>query len=217
MRSKRPEVLPVPNLRIRRAAPADALAVARVHVRSWQEGYRALLPAAFLEAMSVEERAQRYTFGGEDPAAPTTFVAEAEDSICGFATTLPARDADVAVGTLYRYFKDKGDLFVACADDYVARHRRDADEILASKAPADEKLRRYVLGRYRHCREVGTASLHAAELARAVLKARHERQMEEAQLMEQFLVAILTEGNGAGLFHFADTQRDARHSLVPRK
>lgn len=81
---------------IRRAAPADAPAVARVHVRSWQEGYRALLPAAYLDALSVEEWARRYTFGSLQPTGPTTLVAEVDASICGFATTAAARDADAA-------------------------------------------------------------------------------------------------------------------------
>jgi GNAT superfamily N-acetyltransferase len=96
MRSKRPDALgQVPDILIRRAAPADALGVARVHIRSWQEGYKALLPGAYLDALSVEERAQRYTFANLDSSAPTTFVLEADASICGFATTAPARDADV--------------------------------------------------------------------------------------------------------------------------
>jgi hypothetical protein len=36
-------------MELRRAVPADALAVARVHVRAWQAGYHELLPAAYLE------------------------------------------------------------------------------------------------------------------------------------------------------------------------
>jgi hypothetical protein len=33
---------------LRRAEPGDAMDVARVHVRSWQAGYRGLLPDAIL-------------------------------------------------------------------------------------------------------------------------------------------------------------------------
>src|SRR5262249_30145308 len=73
-----------------------------------------------------------------------------------------AQDAGVAVGTLYRYFEDKDDLAVACADDFIARHRRDVEEAVSGDQPPDERLRRYILARYRHCREVGTASRHAA-------------------------------------------------------
>src|SRR5262249_52296814 len=60
-----------------------------------------------------------------------------------------AGDAGVAVGTLYLYFKDKDDLLVACTEEYIVRHRRQAEAILASDAPAGEKLRRYVLDQFR--------------------------------------------------------------------
>lgn len=38
-------------MELRPALPADALAVARVHVRAWQVGYRGLLPAAYLDSL----------------------------------------------------------------------------------------------------------------------------------------------------------------------
>ncbi len=60
---------------IRPAAPGDALAVARVHVRAWQEGYRGLLEQSYLDALRPEDRASRYTFGSTAPDAPATFVA----------------------------------------------------------------------------------------------------------------------------------------------
>jgi hypothetical protein len=50
-------------MRIRLAVPEDALAVARVHVRSWQVGYRGLLPDDYLGKLNAAERAKRYTFG----------------------------------------------------------------------------------------------------------------------------------------------------------
>jgi GNAT superfamily N-acetyltransferase len=82
-------------LELRTAQAADALPVARVHVRSWQVGYRALLPASYLAQLRPEERAQRYTFGSTEPGAPETIVAVETGVILGFATTAPARDADL--------------------------------------------------------------------------------------------------------------------------
>lgn len=81
---------------IRAADPEDALSVARVHVRAWQCAYRSLLPDAYLEALSVEERAARYTFGDPDPSRPKTILAVDGGEIRGFATTAPAGDADAA-------------------------------------------------------------------------------------------------------------------------
>jgi GNAT superfamily N-acetyltransferase len=80
---------------LRPAQPADAMAVARVHVRSWQVGYRDLLPAEYLAALRPEDRAQRYTFGSSDSNRPYTLVAVARENICGFVSVARASDADV--------------------------------------------------------------------------------------------------------------------------
>ena len=81
---------------LRPAEPADAMAVARVHVRAWQAAYRNLLPAEYLDSLKPEDRSQRYTFGGTDPRQPMTTVAvDDRGTICGFATTCAARDGDV--------------------------------------------------------------------------------------------------------------------------
>jgi len=82
------------KLLIRAAEPADALAVARVHVRSWQVAYRGLLSSSYLDDLKPEDRARRYTFGSTDPLQPATQVALMDGVVCGFATTSPARDAD---------------------------------------------------------------------------------------------------------------------------
>jgi GNAT superfamily N-acetyltransferase len=71
------------------------MAVARVHVRSWQAAYRNLLPAEYLDQLRPEDRAQRYDFVSLDPRKPRTMVAVDEGSICGFATTAPSRDPDL--------------------------------------------------------------------------------------------------------------------------
>lgn len=84
-------------MEIRLARPEDALAVARVHVRAWQVGYRGLLPDAYLDSLRPEDRAARYTFGDPDPSRPLTVVAIDGETLRGFATIGRTRDAD-AVG-----------------------------------------------------------------------------------------------------------------------
>ncbi len=79
---------------LRLAAPADAMDVARVHVRSWQAAYRGLMPDAYLDQLRPEDRAARYDFATTDPAKPRTIVLEKDGAIRGFATTMPSRDAD---------------------------------------------------------------------------------------------------------------------------
>jgi GNAT superfamily N-acetyltransferase len=86
---------------LRPAEPADALAVARVHIRAWQAGYRGILPDGYLDSLRAEDRAPHYDFSHTDPAKPCTIVAVDEtpdqpgSRIVGFATTLPALDADL--------------------------------------------------------------------------------------------------------------------------
>ena len=80
---------------LRPAEPADAIAVARVHVRAWQVGYRGLLPQEYLDGLRIEDRARRYDFANPDPRRPATLVAVEDGAIHGFATTMPAGDADM--------------------------------------------------------------------------------------------------------------------------
>ncbi|MCW2980014.1 MAG: acetyltransferase [Solirubrobacterales bacterium] len=61
---------------LRDARRGDELAVAGVHVRSWQEAYRELMPAEFLAELDPRDRAGRYEFEG-GTGAPTTVVAVA--------------------------------------------------------------------------------------------------------------------------------------------
>ncbi|HEY1889583.1 MAG TPA: GNAT family N-acetyltransferase [Steroidobacteraceae bacterium] len=81
---------------LRPAVPDDAMPVARVHVRAWQVAYRGLIPDEQLQGMRPEDRAQRYDFAGCNPGRPRTLVALEADTILGFATIAPARDAGAA-------------------------------------------------------------------------------------------------------------------------
>lgn len=83
------------NMLLRPAQPDDALAVAQVHVRSWQVAYRDLLPAEYLDRLRAEERAEKYDFASRDARTPRTIVAAEGDTILGFATTAPSRDRDL--------------------------------------------------------------------------------------------------------------------------
>ena len=94
-------------LSVRAALPADAIGVARVHVRSWQVGYRGLIPDAYLDALRPEDRVARYTFGAEPTTLPFTIIAENEGVICGFATTGACRvDDALECGELLALYVD---------------------------------------------------------------------------------------------------------------
>ena len=77
------------------AQPEDALAVARVHVRSWQAAYRGLLPDEYLQQLRPEDRARNYDFATDDPLKPQTMVGVEDGVIAGFVTTGPWRDVSL--------------------------------------------------------------------------------------------------------------------------
>jgi len=82
---------------IRRAQPADAPAIAAVHVRSWQAAYRGLLPADYLNGLDPAQRTARWeaTLRGLDWPGRGVLVAEQDGQVVGFAGFSPTRDADL--------------------------------------------------------------------------------------------------------------------------
>ncbi|WP_432121770.1 N-acetyltransferase family protein [Streptomyces sp. S1] len=60
---------------IREARPADAAALAAVHVLSWRAAYRDLLPGPYLAALDVEERAATWRARLTAPDRPTVLLA----------------------------------------------------------------------------------------------------------------------------------------------
>jgi L-amino acid N-acyltransferase YncA len=84
-------------VKVRRAVPADARAIAEVHVRSWQAGYRGLMPDDVLDGLSVAEREPRWRDGLSDGS--TVFVAEKDGELIGFCgLSEPSRDEDAGEG-----------------------------------------------------------------------------------------------------------------------
>jgi len=84
---------------IRSALPGDAEAIARVHVRSWQEAYVGIMPQETLEAISFEARSRRWsTILETDPSDPAfgVFVAETDGAIVGFGSVARQRDETLA-------------------------------------------------------------------------------------------------------------------------
>lgn len=81
---------------VRAAGSADAGAVAAVHVASWRAGYRGLLPGAFLDALSVQEREHGWAAALEQGAQ--VLLAERDGQVAGFVCYGPCRDLDASVG-----------------------------------------------------------------------------------------------------------------------
>ena len=87
---------------IRPASVADAEALARLHVRSWQWAYRGQLPDEFLDHMpeTLDRRIEaRRTALAQMLLEHRWWVAEQAEQMVGFAVTEPSRDADVPPST----------------------------------------------------------------------------------------------------------------------
>lgn len=77
---------------IRPATPADATAIATVHVSAWRTAYQGIIPQAALDALSVARRALAWDRQLRDPASREfAFVAEAGGELVGFAAGGPPR------------------------------------------------------------------------------------------------------------------------------
>ncbi len=79
---------------VRPAVPDDADGIAEVHIRTWQETYAHLLPAAYLDGLDVAARAEQWRGSLGDASGAPTVVALDDDRIVGVALAGPARDED---------------------------------------------------------------------------------------------------------------------------
>ncbi|MGM9320958.1 GNAT family N-acetyltransferase [Deinococcus aquaticus] len=92
---------------IRVATPADAPAIAAIHVQSWRETYAGLMPGDFLDRMTgADMQARREAFWAQNITAgqDVVRVAEAEGTVLAFASAGEARDHpgfDSELFTLY--------------------------------------------------------------------------------------------------------------------
>ncbi len=95
----------IDELTIRPAGPADAQAIAAVHVRSWQEAYAGIVSQRYLASLDPQERATRWEQHLEQGPADgvRTWIALDGTRLLGFATVGPSRDEDAQRGELEVY------------------------------------------------------------------------------------------------------------------
>lgn len=117
---------------IRPARPADAMEIATVHVRSWQQAYAGILSGGYLAALRPEDRAAHYDLTHASAAAPYTQVAldqeRGRERIAGFATTLPCQNGAARWGELRALYIDPqfqgrgaGTALLRAAEQHLAR------------------------------------------------------------------------------------------------
>ena len=93
----------VPNrndaLVIRRARLGDVGAIAQVHVQSWREAYRGIIPQPYLERLSLTAHERQWRRSLADGG--WAFVAEWEHRLVGFASGGLSRTRKDVSGELY--------------------------------------------------------------------------------------------------------------------
>ncbi|MFN8578019.1 MAG: TetR/AcrR family transcriptional regulator [Candidatus Sericytochromatia bacterium] len=128
-----------------------------------------------------------------------------------------ANDCNIAVGTLYLYFKNKGDIVIACANEYAKLHKKQAQEIINSNINSKEKIKLYLLERFNESKRTRTSSPHDIEITKAVLKYYPTRIKEEAEWMYENLFFILKDGIKKGELNSEFPEKDIEvllYSLV---
>lgn len=83
-------------MHFRSAEPGDEVAIARVHVVTWQVAYRGMIPDAHLDGLSGAKRSEnwRQIINELDPPASGAFVALDGPEVVGFAHFCQSRDGD---------------------------------------------------------------------------------------------------------------------------
>jgi GNAT superfamily N-acetyltransferase len=91
----------VTSTRVRQATVSDAAGIAAVHVRSWQGGYRGLLPDALLDGLSIPARTRDWTDWLDAAGdAGFTLVGQADGHTVGFCSVAtPARHPEAGLRT----------------------------------------------------------------------------------------------------------------------
>jgi GNAT superfamily N-acetyltransferase len=87
---------------VRPGTAEDAEAVARIHIRGWQQAYAHVFPAEDLAGLSLERRTQT---AREALASDVALVAERDGDVLGFAFAGPSRDEE-GVAELYSIYVD---------------------------------------------------------------------------------------------------------------
>jgi len=84
-------------MRVASARIEDCLALAEIHVASWQAAYVGLFPGKYLASLSIPERRDRWLAILESSTS-RNLVATQEEKVVGFVSFGPCRDSGAPVG-----------------------------------------------------------------------------------------------------------------------
>ncbi|OZG71006.1 hypothetical protein BTA51_23155 [Hahella sp. CCB-MM4] len=79
-------------MRTRPAEPRDATILAQIHVNAWREGYKGIMPADYLAALSIQEREAQWRSALSENGLGSYQLAEFRNEVTGFCIYGPPRD-----------------------------------------------------------------------------------------------------------------------------
>lgn len=128
-----------------------------------------------------------------------------------------AKTAQVAVGTIYLYYKNKEELLSACASRFHLRHVEFAKALLTSDKEPPQKLREYLLNRYMHWEKEIAESRIGSDIAWAMIHIAPDTNRAEQQLWLETLKSILKEAENKKIYQFDSLAKELRiflHCMV---
>lgn len=85
-------------MNVRAATADDVRAIAQIHVDAWRAAYRGHIPDAYLDSLSVDERARMWSGALARPAPARLVVTE---PLTGFCFYGPTRDGEDGVAEIF--------------------------------------------------------------------------------------------------------------------
>lgn len=126
------------------------------------------------------------------------------------ATTMQdiAREAEIAVGTIYQFFPDKDALILAWVEEHRQLLHTQLERVLQTPLAADEKLREFLRIRFRTVEAIREEPA-VAELTRAVMRLTPQSVAEMTKTVLLYIETILREGRRRGRLPSAEPKKDA--------
>lgn len=122
-----------------------------------------------------------------------------------------AEDAQVAIGTVYLYFKSKREILRACGRRFHSKHELAVRRLLANEREGSgELLKQYVLGRYDHWAVETGQSRGISDFAMAIVEADPAINRAEQELWSSTILTILSKGQKQKAFHFSSISHEAK-------
>lgn len=122
-----------------------------------------------------------------------------EKGVRGTTIQQIAKKADVAVGTVYVYHKDKTSIIRRVAYGFADQHHVFAEKVIASRRQPTAKLKAYLLGLYDMWQPFGENKQGPIELADAIITHAPETLTIAQKEFHSTVSQILSEAKQAGL------------------